>query len=54
MAAVESDLIDLTGVSLEALRSMDSALLATPVARLLRKVYDPQGSASTFNPQRYD
>ncbi|MFF4730319.1 hypothetical protein ACFY3M_34330 [Streptomyces mirabilis] len=35
VAAVESSLVDLAGVSLETLRSMDSRVLATSVQELL-------------------
>jgi hypothetical protein len=52
MPAVESELVDLTGVSLDALRSMDDDLLAAPLAGLLRGIDDPQAIAAGYNGAR--
>jgi hypothetical protein len=52
MPAVESELVDLTGLSLDALRSMDDGLLAVPLAELLRGIDDPQAIAAGFNQAR--
>jgi hypothetical protein len=54
MPAVESGLVDLAGVSLEALRSLDGRVLASSLAELLRRIDNPQASASDYNPQRAD
>lgn len=51
MAAVESDLVDLAGVSLEALLSIDGTVLAEPLADLLQSIDDPQVSASGVGPR---
>ncbi|WP_240139175.1 hypothetical protein [Streptomyces sp. MUM 178J] len=49
---VESELIDLAGVSVEALRSMDGALLETSLAKLLREVDRSEASAGGYNPNQ--
>ncbi|MCL2732200.1 MAG: hypothetical protein FWE15_19500 [Actinomycetia bacterium] len=54
MPAVESELVDLTGVSLEALRSLDEDSLAAPLAALLRRIDDPQAIAAGYNQSRSD
>ncbi|MFC4505942.1 MULTISPECIES: hypothetical protein [Streptomyces] len=55
MAAVESDLVDLAGVSLETLRSFDGRVLAASLEELLRRIDMPQASVSDFNPaERFD
>ncbi|MGV9450072.1 hypothetical protein [Streptomyces sp. NPDC003635] len=55
MAAVESNLVDLAGVSLETLRSMDSQVLATSLEELLQRIDQPLASVNGFgNPQRFD
>ncbi len=57
VAAVESSLVDLAGVSLEALRSIDSRVLAASVEELQQGIDRPQASVSDFNPnpaERFD
>ncbi|WP_157901118.1 hypothetical protein [Streptomyces davaonensis] len=54
MAAVESNLVDLAGVSLESLRSMDSLALAGSLDELHQHIDLAQESVSNFNPGRYD
>lgn len=55
VAAVESNLVDLAGVSLETLRSMDSQVLATSLEELLQRIDQPLASVNGFgNPQRFD
>lgn len=55
VAAVESNLVDLAGVSLETLRSMDSQVLATSLEELLERIDQPLASVNGFgNPQRFD
>ncbi|MBD0840351.1 MULTISPECIES: hypothetical protein [unclassified Streptomyces] len=56
MAAVESNLVDLAGVSLEALRSMDSRILAESLEELrpgidhqLASVSEIDGGAERFD-----
>ncbi|MFH0519226.1 hypothetical protein ACHBTE_18900 [Streptomyces sp. M41] len=48
MAAVESNLVDLAGVSLEALRSIDGRVLATSLQELLRGIDHPAASVSDY------
>lgn len=43
-------LVDLEGVSLEALLSLDGDTLAEPMARLLRQIDDPQHYFADYNP----
>ncbi|MGW6902813.1 MULTISPECIES: hypothetical protein [unclassified Streptomyces] len=56
MAAVESNLVDLAGVSLETLRSMDSRVLASSLEELQQRIDRPQASeGGDFNPaERFD
>ncbi|MFF3204522.1 MULTISPECIES: hypothetical protein [unclassified Streptomyces] len=54
MAAVESDLVDLTGVSLEMLRNLDGSTVAPSLAGILLKLDNPQASTSDFNPSHDD
>ena len=56
MPAVESGLVDLAGVSLEALRSIDGRVLASSLAELLRWIDDsPATTTGGYNPpQRSD
>lgn len=56
VAAVESNLVDLAGVSLETLRSMDSQVLAGSLDELRQRIDLAQASVSDFNPtaERYD
>ncbi|GAB2998600.1 hypothetical protein GCM10023080_075610 [Streptomyces pseudoechinosporeus] len=51
MPAVESGLVDLSGVSLEALRSMDNTAVAESLERLLHQIDDPSITESGHNPQ---
>ncbi len=54
MAAVESDLVDLTGVSIEMLRSLDDSVVAPSLPGVLLRIDNPQASAGgDFNPS-YD
>jgi len=48
VAAVESDLVDLAGVSLETLRSIDGRVLTSSLEELLRRIDLPQASVSDF------
>lgn len=55
MPAVESCLVDLSGVSLQALRSMDGPDFTESLERLLHHIDGPQGiTASNFNGSRFD
>ncbi|MFD5566765.1 hypothetical protein [Streptomyces cadmiisoli] len=55
MAAVESSLVDLAGVSLETLRSMDGRVLATSLQELLPALDHQLASVAGVNPpQRFD
>ncbi|MFD4976088.1 hypothetical protein [Streptomyces sp. NPDC058424] len=47
-AAVESSLVDLAGVSLETLRSIDSRFLATSLQELQHGIDHPLASVSGF------
>ncbi|MFH9982470.1 hypothetical protein ACH4ND_25150 [Streptomyces sp. NPDC017179] len=47
-ATVESSLVDLAGVSLEALRSIDSRFLATSLQELQHGIDHPLASVSDF------
>lgn len=54
VAAVESSLVDLAGVSLETLRSIDRRVLAASLEELLRGIDQPLSSVSGFGPGRLD
>ncbi|MGW9593053.1 hypothetical protein ACWHLZ_22405 [Streptomyces chartreusis] len=56
VAAVESNLVDLAGVSLETLRSIDSRALDESLQELLRGIDHPLASVSSFggNAERFD
>ncbi|WP_189713446.1 hypothetical protein [Streptomyces phaeofaciens] len=57
MAAVESSLVDLAGVSLETLRSIDSRVLAASVRELLPAIDHQQASVAGVDPgpgERFD
>ncbi|GGK93544.1 hypothetical protein [Streptomyces flaveus] len=55
MPAVESGLVDLSGVSLEALRSMDNTAVAESLERLLHHIDNPQSiTEAGHNPSRFD
>ncbi|MFJ2562811.1 MULTISPECIES: hypothetical protein [unclassified Streptomyces] len=47
-ATVESSLVDLAGVSLDALRSIDSRILATSLQELQQGIDHPLASVSDF------
>ncbi|GAB7109278.1 hypothetical protein JCM4814A_75920 [Streptomyces phaeofaciens JCM 4814] len=57
VAAVESSLVDLAGVSLETLRSIDSRVLAASVRELLPAIDHQQASVAGVDPgpgERFD
>ncbi|GAA4057901.1 hypothetical protein GCM10022233_33020 [Streptomyces shaanxiensis] len=54
MPAVESGLVDLSGVSLEALRSMDGGVFTESLEQLLRHIDGPQAITLSYNPSRFD
>ena len=51
---IESDLIDLTEVTLADLPTYDERILAPTIRRLLRRIDDPESITSGYNPQRVD
>lgn len=55
VAAVESSLVDLAGVSLETLRSMDGRVIAASLEELRRGIDHPLASVSDFgSAERFD
>ncbi|MFI6092114.1 hypothetical protein [Streptomyces sp. NPDC051218] len=54
MPAVESDLVDLSGVSLEALLSMDRSAIAGSLEPLLRHIDDARAVTMSYSPSRFD
>ncbi|OIK25045.1 hypothetical protein VT52_024125 [Streptomyces malaysiense] len=48
MPAVESGLVDLSGVSLEALRSLDGTLFMESLEKLLHHIDGPQAIAVSY------
>lgn len=54
MPAVESDLVDLSGVSLEALLSMDGSAIEGSLAPLLRHIDDARAVTMSYSPSRFD
>ncbi|MGW6023269.1 hypothetical protein [Streptomyces sp. NPDC055099] len=54
MPAVESDLVDLSGVSLEALLSMDGSAIAGALEPLLRHIDDARAVTMSYSPSRFD
>ena len=54
MPAVESGLVDLSGVSLEALRCMDGTAFTESLEQLLHHIDGPQAISLSFNPSRFD
>ncbi|MER6674497.1 hypothetical protein [Streptomyces sp. NPDC000983] len=54
MAAVESNLVDLAGVSLETLRSLDGQVLAGSLEELRLRIDRAHASVSDFNAERPD
>lgn len=51
---VESDLVDLTEVTLADLPGYDDQLLSPTMRRLLQRVDDPESNIGGYNPQRID
>ncbi|RKN41504.1 hypothetical protein [Micromonospora endolithica] len=51
---VDSELVDLAGVSLDHLPDYDQEILGPIMNRLLRRVEDPESITSGYNPQRLD
>jgi FXSXX-COOH protein len=51
---VESELIDLTNVSLRALEELESSGLTETVDRVLERADAPRGYTYGYNPQRID
>ncbi|MFI6404809.1 hypothetical protein [Streptomyces sp. NPDC050548] len=54
MPAVESGLVDLSGVSFEALRSMDDMAVIESLCDLLRYIDGPKAITVSYNPPRSD
>lgn len=54
MSAVESAVVDLSGVSLAALRSMDDPAVADSLEQLLHHIDGPQAITVSYNPSRFD
>ncbi|NUP44609.1 MAG: hypothetical protein HOY76_48175 [Streptomyces sp.] len=54
MPVVESGLVDLSGVSLEALRSLDGTRFDKSLELLLHHLDDPQAITLSFNNSRFD
>lgn len=54
MPAIESGLVDLSGVSFEALRSMDDTALTESLEELLEHIDSPQDITLSYNPPRFD
>ncbi|MCX4669671.1 hypothetical protein OG453_23810 [Streptomyces sp. NBC_01381] len=55
MPAVESDLVDLSGVSLEALRSMDGSAIAESLDSLLHHIDEARAITMSYGgPSRFD
>ncbi|MET7382356.1 hypothetical protein ABZT08_26690 [Streptomyces sp. NPDC005526] len=54
MPAVESDLVDLSGISLEELRSMDGPAFIESLEQLRHHIDGPQAITVSFNPARFD
>ncbi|GID27764.1 hypothetical protein [Paractinoplanes brasiliensis] len=51
---IESDVADLTEVTLADLPTYDEQILAPTIHRLLRRIDDPESITSGYNPQRID
>nr|WP_221382034.1 hypothetical protein [Actinoplanes polyasparticus] len=51
---IESDMADLTEVTLADLPTYDDQILAPTMRRLLRRIDDTEGITSGYNPQRID
>jgi hypothetical protein len=51
---IESNLVDLSTITLDELASCDESDLAGTVARLLRRIDEPVRHISSYNPQRID
>jgi FXSXX-COOH protein len=53
-SALESDLVDLSRVSLAALPGLDERILAPAMRRVLKRAGDPESITRGYNPQRLD
>lgn len=53
-AEIESDLVDLSEVSLADLPALDQQALEPVMGRLLQRVDDPETNVAGYNPQRLD
>lgn len=51
---IDSDLVDLTEVTLADLPTYDDQLLSPTMRRLLQRIDDPESITSGYNPQRID
>lgn len=51
---IESDVADLTEVSLADLPAYDEQVLAPTMHRLLQRIDDPESTTRSYNPQRID
>ncbi|MEU3027057.1 hypothetical protein ACPCBC_01550 [Streptomyces incarnatus] len=54
MPAVESGLVDLSGISLEALRSLDDTTFTESLEQLLHHIDGPQAITLSYSPSRFD
>lgn len=54
IADIESDLVDLTEVTLADLPTYDDDVLAPTIRRLLQRIDDTESITSGYNPQRAD
>ncbi|MFK4149541.1 hypothetical protein [Streptomyces sp. NPDC004065] len=54
MPAVESGLVDLSEISLTALRSLDDTVFTESLEQLLRHIDGPQAITVSYNPSRFD
>ena len=54
MPAVESGLVDLSGISLEALRSLDDRTFTVSLEQLLHHIDGPQAITVSYSPPRLD
>ncbi|MFJ3645840.1 MULTISPECIES: hypothetical protein [Actinomycetes] len=52
--AVESGLVDLSGISLEALRSLDDRTFTESLEQLLHHIDGPQAITVSYSPPRLD
>ena len=54
MPAIESGLVDLSGISLETLRSMDGTTFTESLEQLLHHIDGPQAITVSYSPSRFD